>query len=221
MNSRSPVTIGIGSDKTFMVQLFKDDAPLDLTSMTGISAAFPAPDGASIVETFAGGEITVVGAAGAGRIAIAVPGKDSLQMNPNPVPEQFQDLQIIVTDSGVAQVDALSIPSSVVAGHVYSVSIDGQLFAYDANTGDTDLVVFNALLALIAKAVQPFAVSAVVSGGVGTALLTLTSTIPALGFVDSPSSNISKALITPNGGTRAQFIIQQSLNIVPQPYPLV
>jgi hypothetical protein len=219
-NPPCPVQIGIGSDKTFQVQLFQDGAPFDLTAMTAISASFPAPDNGSVVESVANTNITVLGSPGAGRIQIVCPGKDTLLMQPNPVLQQYQDLQIVVTLSGVAQVDQLSIPLTVVGGAVYSVTLNGQVFAYTASPGDTDLVVFNKLYSLMELAAFPFPISVVVSGIAGSALMTLTSTIPALGFTDIPTSNISKALITPNGGSRAQFVMRNVLNIVPQPYPL-
>lgn len=217
---KTVATIGVGSDKTFILQLFQDEAPFDLTSMTAIVASFPGPNNEWVTESVANGNVTVVGSPGAGRIQIACPGRDTLLMLPNPVPQQFQDLQVIVTLSGVAQVDTLTIPSSIVGGAIYSVVLNEVVFSYTAQSTDTDLSVFTALNTLIAQATPPFPISGVVSGSPGTAALTLTSTIPALGFTDIVSSNITKTATTANGGSRAQFVLRNVLNIVPQPYPL-
>lgn len=216
-----PVRIGVGSDKVFQVQLFLDGAPFDLTDMTAIAASFPAPNLGSVVESVAKTTISVVGAPGAGRIQITCPSEDTLAMQANPVPEQFQDLQIVVTSEGVAQVDVLSIPVAPTGGAIFTVTLNGNPFSYTASAGDTDLVVFNAIQALIAAVAQPFPISAAVSGSAGTAALTLTSTIPALGFIDQVTSNITKGTPTPNSGTRALFVMQAVLNIVAEPYPLV
>lgn len=219
MAKAAPVRIGIGSDKSFQVQLLLDGAPFDLTAMTAISASFPGASGTPVVETAASGAVSVVGVPGAGRIQISCPGKDTLLMQANPVLEQFQDLQVIVTLSGVAQIDTLSIPGSIAAGSIFSVILEGQVFSYTANAGDTDLVVLTAIAALIAKSSPALAIAAVVSGSAGSALLTLTSTIPALGFSDTVSSNITVVHTRANGGTRAQFVLRNVLNIIPQPYP--
>lgn len=217
---RKTTTIGMGSDKTFLVQLYQDDGPFDLTGMTAIEASFPAPNAGSIVESFAAGRVSVVGAPGGGRIQVTVPGVDSLRMQANPVPQQYQDLQVIVTTEGVAQVDSLTVPGAVSAGEVFTVTLNGQAFSYTASTGDTDLVVLTAIQALVAQAVQPFPISSVVSGSAGSAVMTLTSTIPALGFLDQVTANVTITATTVNAGTRAQFVLQGALNIVPQPYPL-
>lgn len=218
MRAPNFITIGVGSDKTFQMQLLQGGAPFDLTNVSEISASFPAPNGGKIVETKTGGRITVLGQAGAGRIQITTPGQDTFQMLANPFPPQLQDLQVIVTLSGVSQVDRLTIPSSIVVGQTYSVTIEGVAFSYIAIAGDTDLSVLTQLQTLIAQ--NPPNVSAGISGGVGTAVLTLTATIPALGFTDVVSSNINKSNITPNSGTRAQFVLKSVLDIVDQPYPL-
>jgi hypothetical protein len=91
--------------------------------------------------------------------------------------------------------------------------------SYTAVAGDTDVTVFTKLQVLIAA--LGFQLSAVVAGSPGSATLTLTSTVPALGFSDIVSANITKTATTPNGGTRSQFVLRNVLNIVPQPFPFV
>lgn len=100
-SSENQVTILQGYPKTFTLELRLEDctgSPFDLTGMTQILAVFPGTDGTPVQLTYtASGGVTVVGAAGAGKIQVAVSAAKSLLMAVNPNGTQTQDLQIVVT----------------------------------------------------------------------------------------------------------------------------
>lgn len=187
--------------------------PFDLTNSSGVNeivASFPGASGTPIQEKLSLSQIAVVGASGSGKIKINYSALDATNMLLNPSQEQFQPLQVRVTQNGVAQIDTLSIGGSVLAGNVYTATINGVLFSYTANGSDTATTALTALAALILG--QP--VTAVMSG----ANLVITSTVPALGFSDVVSSNITKTLSTSNSGQLTFFLFPGVLNIQPQAY---
>jgi len=155
-----------------------------------------------------------VGAPGAGKIQFDLTTVDTQNMLP--APQVNQNLQVIVTISGVAQIDTLDFESPPVSGTVYSVTLNGLQFTYKALSGDTAEDVFDALATQIEAADMP--IGAVVSGSDDMAILTLTSTIAALGFSDVVSEGITLTATLANGGTRTIFLLQQVLNIQPQDY---
>lgn len=203
--------------KTFFARLFyaKTGEPFNLTGVTEIVALFPGSNGTPIKKTFSNsGGVTVVGANGAGKIQVALTTIDTANMQANP--QIAQNLQIIATIAGVAQVDTLSFGSPPIAGTTYTVTLNADPFSYRAKTNDTAQIVFTALEALIDQSSLP--ISAGVSGSDDTAHLVLTSLIAGLGFTDSVSSGITLTPTTLNGGVRTVFLLQQVLNIQPQNY---
>lgn len=219
------ITIVQAMSGSFYVDLFFQDTgePFDLTSVTEIVAAFPATvnPGPSILEKLSLSQVAIIGAPGAGKIQVNYSALDSSNMQINPDTQQFQDLQVVVTKSGVAQIDTLSLASPV-AGTAYSVTLNGLLFSYTAIAGDTSLVVFTALQAAmlqstIANGTYTAIVSAVVSGSGNSATLILTSLFPGLGFSDIVA-NLTLVNSTANAGTRSTFILQATLNILPASY---
>lgn len=203
--------------KTFFARLFYAGSgePFDLTGATEIVAVFPGANGTPVKKTLSNsGGITVVGAPGAGKIQIVLATTDTQAMQPNP--QIAQNLQIIATIAGVAQIDTLSFDSPPVPGTTYKVTLDGEQFCYLAKTNDTTFTVFTALQLMIAA--SGLLISGVVSGSLDAAILTLTSTVAGLGFTDVVSAGITLTPTTANGGTRSIFLLQQVLNIQPQDY---
>jgi len=105
------VTIIKGSDRSFYVDLFYEDTgePFDLTDVDEIIALFPKADG-HVDKKFSEGDITVIGAPGAGRIEISVDDTDTSDMLVNPNPQQYQALQINVT---IGSVDLIFILQNI------------------------------------------------------------------------------------------------------------
>jgi len=131
-------------------------------------------------------------------------------------PQIGQNLQIIATLSGQAQVDTLSMGSPPVAGTTYTVTLNGLPLSYVAKAGDTAQTVLTAIRVQVVAAALP--ISSVVNGSGSGATLILTSTIPALAFTDTVSAGITLVATNANGGTRDIFLLQQVLNIQPQDY---
>jgi hypothetical protein len=213
----STVQIVQSAVKTFFTRLFYANTgePFDLTGVTEIVGIFPGPNNSQVVKTYTdSGGITVVGAPGAGKIQFDLTTIDTQKMQA--LPQVNQNLQVIATISGVAQTDVLSLESPPVTNNIYSTTLNGILFSYMARLGDTAEDVFDALATQIVSADLPM--TAVVSGSYDEAVLTLTSTIAALGFSDVVSSNVTLTPTVANGGTRTIFLLQQVLNIQPQSY---
>lgn len=215
---KSSVQIVQTALKSFYVDLFYEDTgqPFDLTGVTEIVALFPGANGSPIEERYSQGEISVVGAPGAGQIEIVCAADDTAQMQISQARDQFQTLQVIVTIAGVAQIDTLSFGSPPVGNTQYSVTLNGNTYSYTANAGDTAQTVFTALAGYISPSLP---LTAAVSGVGNAATLVITSTIPSLGFYDSVSAGITKTATLANGGTRSIFLIRGVLNIQPQSYP--
>ena len=188
--------------------------PFDLTGVTEIAALFPGINGTPYEKTKTGGAISMMGAPGAGKIQVALSSVDTAAMLANP--QIAQNLQFIVTISGVAQIDAISFGSPPNVGVIYEVTINGVAFSYQAKTGDTAEDVFDALSLLINAG--GLLVSSVVSGSDNSAILTITSIVAGLGFTDAVNGNMILSNSTPNGGVRTIFLLQQVLNIQPQDY---
>src|ERR1700722_1733371 len=154
-NGCSSVQIVQSAVKTFFTRLFyaKTGEPFDLTGVTEIIALFPGANNTPVKKTFSNsGGVTVVGANGAGKIQIVLTTTDTQAMQPNP--QIKQNLQVIATISGVAQIDTLSMGSPPVSGTTYTVTLNGFPFAYKAQTGDTAQTVFTALQVQIAAATE-------------------------------------------------------------------
>lgn len=199
-----------------------DQEPFNLTGITEIVATFPN----QVSERFSLSQVSVVGAAGAGKIQVNYSALDSLNMQANPVVTQNQDLQIIATIGGVAQVDTLSLSGGPMIGTTYSTTLNGQLFTYTSIAGDTSQTVFNALLASIVGYQQtlaamvppvPWNINGAVSGTGNTATLVLTSAFAGLPFTDVVS-NLTLTPSTANAGTIAVFLFKFALDIQPQSY---
>lgn len=205
------------SAKVFFARLFYANTgePFDLTGVTEIVAIFPGLNGSVIKKTLSdSGGVIVVGSPGAGKVQISLSTTDTQQMQPNT--QIAQNLQFIVTIGGVAQIDVLSFAQSPVSGTAYTIILNGASFSYIASSGDTAEDVFDALASLILEAdnlITPF-----VSGIADSAELSLTSSVPGLGFTDAVSSGITLTNGTANGGVRSVVLIQQALNIYPQDY---
>jgi hypothetical protein len=213
----STVQIVQSAVKTFFTRLFygQTGEPFDLTGVTEIVGIFPGPSGTQVQKTYTNsGGITVVGAPGAGKIQFDLTTVDTQNMQA--LPQVNQNLQVIATVNGVAQEDTLSLESPPVTHNTYSTTLNGALFSYVAQLGDTAEDVFNALATQIEGAGIP--IEAEVSGSEDEAELTLTSTIAALGFSDVVSSNVTLTPTVANGGTRTIFLLQQVLNIQPQDF---
>lgn len=200
------------------------DEPFDLTNCTEIVATFPN----LVSEKKTLGAVSVVGAPGAGKIQVAYSALDSLNMQSNPVPTQNQDLQVMVTLNGVAQIDTLTLSGGPVTGTTYSMTLNGQLFSHTAIAGDTSQTVFTALLAAMNSFAStqasllpavPWNISGAVSGTGNTASLVLTSTFPGLAFTDVVV-NLTKTPSTANAGTIAVFLFKFALDIQPQSYAI-
>lgn len=227
-NPCGSVTIVQGMSGSFYADLIYQDTkePFDLTGATEIVASFPGqPNPVSllpqpVLEKLSLSQIAIIGANGAGKIQINYLAVDSFLMQLNPNTQQFQDLQVVVTKSGVAQIDTISL-SSPTAGVVYSILLNGQLFTYTGQAGDTSQLVFNALLKQISAsplvAAPTGILTGVVSGSGNSATLVLTATFAGLGFNDVVT-NLVKTPSTANAGTRSTFLLQATLNIVPQTY---
>ena len=100
--------------------------------------------------------------------------------------------------SAVAQVDTFGSIASVPTGHAYSISVNGTPYTYTSLVSDTQVIVLNALSALIVAA-QPVT-GAVTSTG-STAILTLTGTTPGLAVTYSAiDAAITRVAITPASG---------------------
>lgn len=204
--------------KSFYVDLFYEDTgePFDLTGVTEIVALFPGANGTPIEERFTNGEISVIGASGAGKIQINCAADDTAQMLISQANGQYTYLQVIVTIGGVAQVDTLSLAAPPVANTSYQVSLNSIAFSYTAVPGDTAQTVFNNLALQVSE--SSLTITPAVVGSGNSATLTLTSQIPALGFYDVVSSNITKTPTTANAGTRSIFLLRNVLDIQPQSY---
>lgn len=215
----SPLQVQIvqSAAKTFFARLFyaKTGEPFDLTSVTEIVALFPGVSGSPVKKTFSNsGGITIVGADGAGKIQIALSTIDTQNMQTNP--QIGQNLQIIVTISGVAQINTLSFGSPPVSGTIYSVTLNGSQFSYTAKDADTAQIVLTALAAQITAAA--LGITPVVSGSDNTAQMSLTAQVAGLGFAIAVSAGITNTASTANAGTRTVFLLQQVLSILPQDY---
>lgn len=210
------VQIVQSADVSFFARLFytKTGEPFNLTGVTEIVASFPGSNGVPVKKTYTSGAITVVGSPGAGKIQIALSTIDTELMQANP--QIKQNLQIIVTIAGVAQEDSLSFDSPPEAGTAYVVTLNGTPFSYVAKSLDTAEDVFEALSVLIEAG--NILITPEVTGSDDSALMSLTSSVPGLAFSDQVSSGMSITNITPNGGTRTVFLLQQVLNIQPQDY---
>lgn len=203
--------------KTFFTRLFftRTGEPFDLTGVTEIVGIFPGPNNTQVRKTYSdSGGITVVGAPGAGKIQFALTTVDTQNMQA--LPQVNQNLQVIVTIAGVAQVDILSFGEPPIAGTVYSVTLNNVAFSYQAVSIDTAQSIFEAISTQIVA--SGLLISSVVSGEDDEAILTLTSTVAALGFSDVVSSGITLTPSVANGGERTIFLLQQVLNILPQDY---
>jgi hypothetical protein len=207
--------------------LGNEQEPFDLTNTTQILANFPG----GVQEVFAGGSnlITIPGAKGTGKILIGYSALDSSNMQANPIEYQNQDLQVIVSENAIAQIDTLSNTGSPSTGTIYSMTINGQLFAYTAGSTDTWQVVFQALLTAMQTYAAslalntpptPWMVSGVISGTGNSATLVLTSTFAGLGFSDVVS-NIVKTATQANVGTIAVWLFKFGLDIQPQSFPVI
>lgn len=75
----------------------------------------------------------------------------------------------------VAQVDTLAV-NTLVVGHAYSVTINGQAFSYTSTNADTQQSILTALKGLIVAALPTL--GGVISGSGSSATLVLTSTVP-------------------------------------------
>lgn len=215
----NPFTVQIvqSSAKTFFARLFYANTgePFDLTGVTEIVALLPGSSGSPVKKTYSSsGGITVVGSPGAGKIQIALLTTDTEFLLANS--QIAQNLQIIVTLAGVAQINTLSYGSPPVSGSIASVVINGQTFSYIVKSNDSAEDVFVALSALITNA--DILVTGDVSSSDDMAELALTSVVAALGFTISVSAAITQVASTANGGTRTVFLLQQVLNIQPQDY---
>jgi hypothetical protein len=204
--------------KSFYVDLFYEDTgePFDLTGVTEIVALFPGASGTAIEERYSQGEVSVIGAPGSGKIQINCAADDTAQMLISQANGQYTYLQVIVTIGGVAQIDTLSLANPPVPGQTYMVTLSGSPFSYTPVTGDTAQTVFTQIGLQVSQSGLP--ITPVVGGSGNSATLTLTSQIPALGFYDVVSSNITKTATTANGGTRSIFLLRGVLDIQPQSY---
>jgi hypothetical protein len=216
----STVLIIQSAAKSFFARLFYrlTGEPYDLTGVTEIIALLPGSDGSPVAKTLTNsGGVTVVGSAGAGKIQIALTTLDTGNLQPSPqIP---QNLQVIVTLNGVAQEDTLSMGSPPIVGTLYAVTLNGQMFGYKAQAGDTAQTVFTALAAQIVIATAAgLPISAVESGSGSEGTLVLTSTVPALAFTDVVSAGITLSNTITNSGERDIVLLQQALNIQPQDY---
>lgn len=123
-NPCGSVTIYQGYAKTFFIDLFYTDtqAPYDLTGALEIVAAFPpTTPGPPVEETLGSGEVVVIGAPGAGRVQIKLTAVNSALVQLNPNEQQFQDLQISVTNAD-GSLTCFIIPSVLnIAVPVYGV----------------------------------------------------------------------------------------------------
>ena len=200
------------------------EEPFNLTGVTEIIASFP-----NIVsEKYSLSQVSVVGAVGAGKIQVNYSALDSLNMQANPVPQQNQDLQVIATIGGVAQIDTLSLSGGPTTGGTYSATLNGQLFTYTAIAGDTTLSVLTNLLnqmnsyasTLASMLPQvPWNISGVISGSGNAASLALTSTFAGLSFTDTVVG-LTKVATQANAGTVTVFIFKFALDIQPQSFAI-
>lgn len=190
-------------------------SPFDLTGATEVAAIFPGSNGTPVIKTLSGsGGVTIVGAPGAGKIQVALSSTDTAAMLANP--QIGQNLQIVATIDGVAQVDAISFESPPIAGTTYTITLNGIPSYYHAKSGDDAEDVLSAIA--ISISLNGLPVSPVVSGSGDEAILTLTAGIAGLGFTDSVSSGMEISNLTANSGSRTIFLLQQVLNIQPQDY---
>jgi len=97
------IKIIIGSDKKYFILLSKCGLPYDLTGATAIAVSHPGLNQTPVVETLAGGKVTIVGAAGAGLLQVVIPRADTANLLPNQFPQQNQDLQLEVTNAAGGQ----------------------------------------------------------------------------------------------------------------------
>lgn len=100
-NPSGVITILQGYVKVYYVDLFYSDSgtPFDLTGCTEIIAAHPADAGGTPIEAKKSlATVAIIGAPGAGRIKVTVTAVNSALLLPNPNEQQFQDLQIAVTN---------------------------------------------------------------------------------------------------------------------------
>lgn len=96
------VNIVQGYSKQYYLDLYYIDTsePFDLTGVTEIVAAHPpATPGPPVECKLSLSTVEVLGAPGAGRILITLPAALSALVRINPMIEQFQDLQVSVTDA--------------------------------------------------------------------------------------------------------------------------
>ncbi len=216
-NFCSSVQIIQTSDKTFFTRLFyaKTGEPFDLTGATEILALFPGANNTPVKKSYSDdGGITIMGSPGAGKIQIALTSTDTAAMQPNP--QVGQNLQIIATIDGVSQVDNISFGSPPVSETTYTVTLNGVPFSYKALLGDNAQDVFDVISLAINAA--GLLLSSAVSGTLDSAVLSVTSSTPGLGFTDSVSSGMTLVNAVANSGVRTIFLLQQVLMIQPQDY---
>lgn len=130
-NASGSVTLVQGYQKLFYVNLFFEDQklPFDLTNVAALSLAFPAADSLAvspIVLDLTTG-VSIVGAPGAGRIAVLVSEAKSALIKVNPSPGQGQDLQVEVR---VGSGGNASVPVAGTTVFVLKGALDVQTAPY-------------------------------------------------------------------------------------------
>jgi hypothetical protein len=90
----------MGYDNQFFLDLFYTDtqAPYDLTGAIEIVAAFPGADGTPVEQKLSTAGVQIIGAPGAGRVLVKVDAVNSALLQQDAAVEQFQDLQVSVTN---------------------------------------------------------------------------------------------------------------------------
>lgn len=100
-NSYGSVRIIQGYAKQHFVNLFYDEIlqPYNLTGCLQIEIAYPGISGSPVIETLTSSAVVILGSPGAGYLQVNIPATDSLNMQVNPYEQQFQDLQVVVTNA--------------------------------------------------------------------------------------------------------------------------
>ena len=101
--------------------------------------------------------------------------------------------------AAVEQVDTFAV-NTLTVGHQYKFTLNSIIISYTAIGGDTQEIILAALLAAIGTAfpTNPPVTGAVTGAGAG-ALLTLTSTVPGLGFsLSAIDADLTHASVTAN-----------------------
>lgn len=111
--------------------------------------------------------------------------------------------------TAVEQVDTIAVNSLTgVPGHVYSFKLNGTVISYTSGSGNVQQDILNGLNAAIAAAFPTNPpVLGVETGTGGSALLTLTSTVPGQGVVyTNIDSELTHALVTANNGIQDDIL---------------